>query len=47
MTDQERQALLTLAIMAALSDGNDHPAERAAAIVNNRNYPANIPLQSR
>ena len=29
MTDQERQALLTLAIMAALSDGNDHPAERA------------------
>ena len=28
MTDQERQALLTLAIMAALSDGNDDPAER-------------------
>ena len=29
MTDQERQALLTLAIMAALADGNDDPAERA------------------
>ena len=28
MTDQERQALLTLAIMAALSDGNDDPTER-------------------
>ena len=29
MTDQERRALLTLAIMAALADGNDDSTERA------------------
>ncbi len=30
MTDQERQAILTLAIMASLADGTDEPAEREA-----------------
>jgi uncharacterized protein (DUF697 family) len=29
MTDQERQALVTLAIMAAFADGNNDPTERA------------------